>query len=158
MFPSFTDGTLAIRRLRVRIDPSDFDPLAARIQLERLLGNVQISSAWLSPSAILCIRHMPDPQPGALRLLSRELRPAVAWESGLRSALEHKVRAAARPALGAVPADAEAVVFADRGELIACLALDCCAGAAAERWWWAALFREADLARAAVAAVLRRTS
>jgi hypothetical protein len=155
MFPSFTDGTLAIRRLRVRIDPSDFDPLAARIQLERLLGNVQISSAWLSPSAILCVRQMQDPRPGALRLLARELRPAVEWESGLRSALEQKVRAAVRPALTAVPADAEAVVFADRGELIACLALDCCAGTALDRWWWAALFREADLARAAVAALLQ---
>lgn len=145
---------VTIRRLCARLDSTDFDPLSARLHLERLLANVQISSAWLSPSAILCIRQMPDPRPGALRLLARELRPAVEWERGLRSALEQKVRAAVRPALGAVPPDAEAVVFADRSELIACLALDCSAGTASERWWWAALTRELDLLRAAVVALL----
>ncbi len=56
--------------------------------------------------------------------------------AALQSALNELARDAARPARGAVPAQAAAVVFADRAELLACLACDWCAGRAAERWWW----------------------
>jgi hypothetical protein len=65
------------------------------------------------------------------------------------------MREAVRPALGAVPAAAEAVLFADRGELLACLAHDWCEGAIAARWWWRALLRDSDAARAVVAEWLR---
>ncbi len=44
--------------------------------------------------------------------------------------------AAARPAHGAVPAGAEAVLFADRAEFLACLARDLCEGTAWGNWWW----------------------
>src|SRR5687767_12315315 len=43
-------------------------------------------------------------------------------------------------ALGAVPASAEAVFFADPAEMIAVFARDACAGGLA-RWWWRALLR-----------------
>ena len=48
-----------------------------------------------------------------------------------------------RPA-GFVPAKANAVLFADRAELLACLARDWCAGEAANRWWWPVLFSGND--------------
>jgi hypothetical protein len=40
------------------------------------------------------------------------------------------------------------VLFADYGELLACLALDWCAGTAATRWWWKTLFPALDVAEA----------
>jgi hypothetical protein len=150
---SQTDG-VSIGRLRVRLDAADFDPMAARLELERLLGALDWSVPWLSPSAVLCIKQLLDPRPGALRLKSGELRPAEVWRRALLGAMEDKVRRAVRPAFGAAPADAEAVVFADRGELIACLALDWCNGRVASRWWWSALFGAGALDRATIVSLL----
>lgn len=146
--------SVSIRRVGARISATGFDPLAARIELQRLLGALDWSIPWLPPSAVLCIKHLPDPQPGTLRLNSGDLRPAAAWQRALLAIVEDKVRRAVRPAFGAVPADAEAVVFADRGELIACLALDWCEGLMASRWWWRALFGPGALERAVVEALL----
>jgi hypothetical protein len=50
-----------------------------------------------------------------------------------------------------VPADAEAVLFADRAELLACLAQDWCEGTASMRWWWQSVFRTADFGKAVFA-------
>jgi hypothetical protein len=40
-----------------------------------------------------------------------------------------------------VPPDAEAVLFADESELLACLARDISHGLAGQRWWWRAWLR-----------------
>lgn len=145
---------VSIRRVSARISATDFDPLSARIELERLLGALDWSIPWLSPSAVLCIKRLPDPRPGTLRLKSGDLRPAAAWQQAWLAIVEDKVRHAVRPALGAAPADAEAVVFADRAELLACLALDWCEGFVSARWWWRALFGATSPDRAIVAALL----
>ena len=47
----------------------------------------------------------------------------------------------------AVPAHAEAVLFADYAELLACLAADWCAGNIATHWWWQNLCKGAEVAR-----------
>lgn len=62
----------------------------------------------------------------------------------MNASLEQMVRRAARPAHGMVPADVEAVFFADRAELLACLAYDWCDGTAATRWWWQSLLQGGD--------------
>jgi hypothetical protein len=72
------------------------------------------------------------------------MRLSPRWEQAVHASLDQMVRLAARPAQGMVPADAEAVLFADRAELLACLAQDWCEGAAIMRWWWQSLFRSAD--------------
>ncbi|HEV8547374.1 MAG TPA: hypothetical protein VGQ57_00075 [Polyangiaceae bacterium] len=131
---------MTVRRLRARVDPTGFDPLATRFHLERLLGALELTLPWVSPAAILCIRHLPDPLPQALPLGRGDFRPPPAWERALLALVEQKMRSAVRPALGSAPADAEAVVFADRAELLACLALDVCTGESV-RWWWQALFK-----------------
>src|SRR5262249_37791714 len=46
------------------------------------------------------------------------------------------------------PAGAEAVLFMDRSELLACLASDWQEGSALTRWWWQSLFEGADVALA----------
>ena len=55
------------------------------------------------------------------------------------SALEELMRRAARPAREAVPANADAVLFADPAEMLACLARDRSRGETWTRWWWRSL-------------------
>src|SRR5262245_31884707 len=105
--------SVSVRRLRVTLDPSAFDPVNAQLHAGRLLGGLDLRVHWLPPSSILCIRRVPDPRPRSLRLHAQVLRPPRDWELNLLGLVEEKARRAARPALGAVPADAEAVVFAD---------------------------------------------
>jgi hypothetical protein len=102
----------------------------------RLLAAASARPATLTRSAVLCVRCLADPRPGALRLDSGAIRPPPDWEAAVGEALEHELRAAARPAHGAVPAGANAVLFADRAELLACLAADWVRGELASRWWW----------------------
>ena len=67
------------------------------------------------------------------------MAPAPAWGSAVARSLDDCAARAARPAVEAVPAAANAVVFADRSELLACAARDWCRGALFAHWWWAAL-------------------
>ena len=107
---------VAIRRVHIRDRASD--ALAARLRTERALALVELRPRGLAPGAILIVRSL-------------RARVADAPE-----ALEELLRSAARPALGAVPASAQAVLFASRAELLACLAEDSCRGVVLERWWW----------------------
>src|SRR5439155_3672179 len=77
--------------------------------------------------------------------------PPAPWLSAVRGSLDHLARQAARPALAPVPAGAEAVLFRDWAELLACLAVDWLDGEAARRWWWRNLLGAGDV-RAALAA------
>lgn len=130
----------------LRVHGAGLDPLLARLRLTSLLDAAALHPAGLAPSAIVCIRALRDPLPGALQVRGGA-RPPVAWERAVAASLDALVRRAARPSLGAVPANADAVLFADRAELLACLALDWLAGQAATRWWWRSLFRGADIAK-----------
>jgi len=134
----------AIGRLRLR--GAAPDPLAARLRLEALLGATADPPA-LPPGAVLCLRRLRDPLPGALPLHGHSLRPPSRWARAWGEALDAGARGAARPALGAVPAGAEAVVFSDPAELFGCLARDLAAGLAGGRWWWQAVWAGADLRR-----------
>src|SRR5262249_11307209 len=60
----------------------------------------------------------------------------------LREALSLLASAAARPSNGFVPANAEAVLFTDMAELIACLTRDWLQGAMEHHWWWRMLTRD----------------
>jgi hypothetical protein len=106
-----------------------------------MLGGAQLHPAGLAPSAILCVRRLRGPAPGSL---SSRVACAVtppAWERAVSAALGELARRAARPALDFVSADAEAVLFADEAEMLACYVRDCCAGLAGSCWWWKSLFR-----------------
>jgi hypothetical protein len=112
------------------------DPLTARSRLESLLGRADLRPSGLPPAAVLCVRRMLDPMPGKLQLETPEARPPPEWERAFTAGLERALRSAARPALEPVPASAEAVLFADHAELLACLARDVRDGTAWLHWWW----------------------
>jgi hypothetical protein len=144
----------SVARLAVRADRAD--PLAARLCLERLLGAIDLRPDALPPSAVLCVRELRDPWPGRLSLASHQLGPPPAWAQAVRREVDRLARTAARPAYGAVPPAAEAVVFADHGELLACLGSDLVAGLVGARWWWPLLVAGiASPQRAVVRAWLR---
>ena len=128
-----TGHALGVRRLRFRGGVAN--PLAARGRVEMALAT-GASASRLGSEAILCVRRL------AIAL------PRLDHLSG---ALEAETAGAARPSRGAVPANANAVLFADRAELLACLARDWCAGDATARWWWPVLFSRVDFA-----AIVRR--
>lgn len=121
----------SIRRLRT----VSSDRTRAQLELERLLAATELHPPGLSASAILCVRWMrlPRPKPGLLR-------PPAGWEQSAQERLEYLARTAARPALGVVALQAEAVLFADQAELLVCLALDWLAGDLVSRWWWPSLY------------------
>lgn len=147
-------GRTVIGKLRLR--GADLEPLSARLRLESLLGGAHLMPVGLPPSATVCIRRLMDPKPGVLPVRQHALRPPAAWDEAVVSALEAQVARAARPALGAVPPDAEAVLFADPAELMACLASDVSRGSALAHWWWRGLFPNADLARTVVSEWMRQ--
>ncbi len=115
-----------IARLRWR---GGGDALAARRALERALA----AFAWQPEgAAIVCVRCMRGALQRSGDLAGRDGRP---WRDGL----EALAARAPRPWREPVPANAEAVVFADEAELLACLALDVAQGRAGAAWWWPAL-------------------
>ncbi len=134
MNDSWPGGATRVGRLRVR---GGADPQGVRA----LLGAADLHAPGLAPTAILCVRRLSARPPRA------PVGPAPPeWERAVRACLEQWARRAARPALGAVPANAEAVLFADRAELLACLARDWLAGDVAGPWWWRSLFATTDTA------------
>jgi hypothetical protein len=110
------------------------------LRLEALLRGVDLHPPGLAPSAVLCVRSLPDPLPGALPVSQFHLRAPPRWEQAARESLARLARAAARPYRQAVPDSAEAVLFQDWAELLACFAADWAEGRAASRWWWRGLF------------------
>lgn len=84
---------------------------------------------------------------GSLQLRHNGSPPPSTWEQAVASKLARLARRAARPARGEIHADADAVIFDDRAQLLACMASDWCEGTFHMRWWWQSLFKEAALAR-----------
>ncbi|MFI5053371.1 MAG: hypothetical protein ACHQDE_03335, partial [Acidimicrobiia bacterium] len=121
---------------RVRLHGDALDAAQARLKLGGLLAGAEVRPSGLAPSALLCVRRVRDPLPGVLRLDTRDARPPPEWERALVASLERALRSAARPAREAVPARAEAVLFADRAELLACLARAAHDGTVWASWWW----------------------
>jgi len=91
------------------------------------------------------VRAIDDPLPGRI---SKKFAPgsiaSVEWESAARNRLGEMYRSAARPLWQTVPSSASAVLFADYGELLACLARDLASGAAIE-WWWQSILRRISI-------------
>ena len=136
---SAIDNDTRVNRLRVH--RSSPDPLVVRQRITHLLNAMSLHPAGLSSSAIVCIRRLRDPRPGTLRLWRTDTRIPREWEEAITASIDKLTRQAVRPAFGYVPADAEAVLFLDRSELLACLARDWSEGSVLAQWWWKSLFR-----------------
>ena len=156
MITTWQPGTTIAQRLRVR--GSGLDPTSTRLRVANLLQAVDLHPDGLAPSAILCVRTLRDPLPGKLQLRDGgyAMHPPAEWKRAVVSSLNHLARDAARPAREAVPASAEAVLFADHSEALACLASDWCEGIAGTRWWWQSLFSSFDLVQGIVPLWLAR--
>jgi hypothetical protein len=124
---------------RVRMRHLDLDPLVARLRLEALLTSVDLRPPSLSPSAIVCVRRLHDPLPRRLKIGRAGAQPPGAWVQSARSRLDDLVRHAARPVHEPVPPSAEAVLFADRAELLLCLTRCWLNGDTVDNWWWQSL-------------------
>ena len=122
---AFADRGATINRLRIRC--RGIDPLLARLRAGRLLDESAIQPAGLPASAILCIRRLSDPHPGLVALDGAQPTP-VLWSESVAASVRDMARSARRPGLGDVTPGADAVLFADRAEMLACLAADWCAG------------------------------
>jgi hypothetical protein len=101
---------------------------------------VDLHPASLPRSAILCVRSLRDCSRQLRLRATPELAALNRWRQATVAGLDSAAHGAVRPARGPVPATAEAVLFADEAEFLACLALDWCQGRFAERWWWRSLF------------------
>ncbi|MDD4979338.1 MAG: hypothetical protein PHI29_11970 [Gallionella sp.] len=118
------------------------DGLAARRGTERLLAQLPDIVSGVGPSAVLCVRDL------SVRLQAKS-RYSQSVGGILGDEMERLARHAARPAHGPVPLNAEAVLFADRAELLACVARDHLRHQLAYRWWWRVLLNTSDLSRVA---------
>ncbi|MGO9428665.1 hypothetical protein [Rhodoblastus sp.] len=125
-----------IAKLRVHGAMSEASPL--HLALSGAIGRADLRPPGLPPAAVLIVRRMADPLPGRFPRRPR-VNPSAAWERAARDQLAGLYRRAARPGHGAAAPGAEAVVFADEGELLASLALDVASGRMRERWWWRSL-------------------
>jgi hypothetical protein len=105
----------------------------AHTRLAAAMSRFSVRPSGLAPSAILCVRELTHRLPGSVG--RRTSTPAGA-EDGLADTLNRFVQTAARPADGPVPANAEAVLFADPSELLAALASDWRDGLVHVQWWW----------------------
>jgi hypothetical protein len=122
---------MLIDRVRVRpVLPGAPEPGRLRAALEA----APWSSGRLPSGAVLVIRRLADPLPGALG----PGRTAGEWGRRFGDVVDVYLREAARPVTGPVPAGARAVAFADRAELLAALAADWLAAELASHWWWRA--------------------
>ena len=130
--------TTTIARLRLTGDGIDDGVVQRGSAAIRVLD---LQPPAMPPAAILCVRTLRDPLPRALDLRSRQTPRATRWEAAVRAALGDALRRAGRPARDAMPASADAVLFADRAELLACAARDACRRE--ERWWWKHLLDDA---------------
>ncbi|HZI18144.1 MAG TPA: hypothetical protein VEY09_06055 [Pyrinomonadaceae bacterium] len=109
--------------------------VAARLRLEHLLGYAELAPRALPPRAVFVVRRQTAPRPVGLG----HTRLGVEWEAEVRGRLEEQLRRAERPYRGRVNTRAEAVVFADAAEWLACFSAAAAAGDLGEAWLWRGL-------------------
>ena len=122
-----------VSRLRVR--GPGLDASSTALRAASMLRSADIRPPGMPPSATLIVRRLVDPAPRRLRLVSGAA-VSRAWEQAARESMAGLYRHAAGSANGAIPPDAEAVLFLDEAELLAHLAMDLRDGVASGRWWW----------------------
>lgn len=134
-----------INKLRVKGEAPDY--VSWRLNSERLLSSESLAPVGLPRRAIFCVKRVVDPKPRNLRLNYSDIRASQDWRNAVVREVENQYRRSFRPFNESVPANAEGVVFNDRAELLACLAIDFCRGKIFENWWWRAIFPQLEKAR-----------
>lgn len=136
---SSADQQTRVGLLRIRAAATD--PLAVQMRGHAALRPLDLRPPAMPPHAILCVRRMSDPLPGAIDLRTSYASRATEWERAARTVIARAFSSAVRPLREpAVATDAEAVLFEDRAELLACAARDVARGAR-PAWYWEQAFR-----------------
>jgi hypothetical protein len=133
-----SDSTI-IDRARIR---SRFrDGLAAQRRIGHLLRSAALSPSALPPSAILIVRTFHSQEPATGWLNYKSIYLPTEWQESATRDLDKLAARAARPAWAFVPGSAQAVLFADYAELLACLAQDWLHGNLRTNWWWSTFLK-----------------
>jgi len=103
-------------------------------------GLMASASSNLPDQAVLCIRAMKGPSTNDSTLREPYGSAALEWEHAFADSIGRYARRAVRPIREFVPAGADAVLFFDQSEFLACLAKDWCGGDLASHWWWRDIF------------------
>jgi hypothetical protein len=128
----------------VRAEPRDCG--AVGTECGATIGALDLTPPSMPPHAILCVRALHDPLPAGVDIRAgRPRQRPLAWELAMRLALRTMLQRAVRPINGPVASDAEAVLFADEAELLACAARDVCRGPLSRFWWWRHVLPEVSL-------------
>lgn len=132
------DSALTLGRITVRMSEAGepVDRQRWRWQVSNAVKRVSLRPVGMPPQAILIVRQLADPDPGALLGESTQQ-----WGRAAQVALTDCWHVATRPIYDAVPGSSNAVWFADRAEWLACLSWDVFTDVALSRWWWQAWLR-----------------
>ena len=134
--------------LQLDIIGDDIDERAARRKMLRVMEQAALRPHGMPPESILCVRHFHDPLPGTLLLGVRRGRAVRQWQAAANAALTRLYRQAHAPAHGPVPPSAQAVLFRDQAEVLACLTRDWLTGRVLGRWWWQRWLQKRPIAEA----------
>src|SRR5262249_50635088 len=102
--------------------------------------------AGFPPQAILIVRRLTAPR----QLPLSQVLPERLWEQSARDELTALYRRAVRASRGIIPSSADAILFADMGELLACLGIAVESGTVEREWCWQALLKEHAISSAAI--------
>src|SRR5579862_7462093 len=96
----------------VRLRGAPMDASRARQRLSYLLSSVTLRPTRMPPSAVLVVRSMQDPLPGAIAdQFAAASSPNPAWEKAAQARLGVLCAEAARPARSTPRPSTEAVLF-----------------------------------------------
>jgi hypothetical protein len=134
----------SIRKLHIKT-ASGQDALLARLRVESALQTASLNPPGLPAAATLVIRRLSDERLGQLATSRPDFGATRAWAHTFDARVAQMAARAIRPLYESALETAEAVMFADQSELLACLALDWMDGA--PRWWWRSLFPDVELGK-----------
>ena len=129
-----------------------------RLAISSQLGGVEFKPPGMPPSAILIVRRFADSLPGRLPIQRNSTLCCTEWERAVNDRLGEFYRSAVHPRQGVVAAHADAVVFADEAELIACILPDLVRRTIGRRWWWKYLSKRLSLSFDGSGAICRLLS
>jgi hypothetical protein len=119
----------------LRLRSEDGDRVALQLRTARALQTADLVPAGLPPAAVLVVRQLTDPMPH--RFVAGRMRPRSEWERAVRRTIEAAARTARRPdEAGRIDPAADAVLFEDEAQLLACLIVAVVHGRAGSSWWW----------------------
>ena len=139
MVPAGAIGSGELRVSRMRVSVAGGDGLRARQRIEAHLAGLDASALGLPARALLLVKRV------AARIdISRRATGTLGATGTLLDDLKGYARRARRPWLEPDVSQADAVLFTDDAELVACLVRDWLRGLVTAHWWWRSVLDRAS--------------